>query len=132
MDQADKRKSPSPLQIVSLTAMTICLAFEGFFLLFSGFPFSGLSMTLYATGVLWLLSVVATVFALKQPIFPVAAGLAMFSLQTVDLQNHVTTKAHSIGQFLYEHSIELIYLVSAISLLVLARPTLIQRRSRAS
>ena len=126
--QTDGNNSLSALKRVCLTAMAVCLVIEGAILLISGFPFPGLPTTLYVTGTVWLILVIATVFAVQRPLFPVVVGLAMFTVETAAIQNNQAGKAHSIGQFLYQHSIELVYLIFSVSLLLIVRHGAVHRR----
>jgi hypothetical protein len=104
-----------------LWVMGICLAVQGFILLFSGWWLPEVPFSVHLTGIIWLASAIAMVFIEKYPAIPVALGITMFVLQTVLLQRSAMEKADSVGFFLYQHSTELLYLIAAIVLFVISR-----------
>jgi hypothetical protein len=92
--------------------MILSLAGEGLFLLFSGFPFPGLPLPLYAVGATWIVECLATVFYTRRPYYALAIGWVMLILTSASLQRNPNLP-HTVGSFLYQHSLELLFIVSS-------------------
>ena len=93
----------------SIAVMIACLIGEGSFLLFAGFPFPGLPTPLYAVGALWVLECTATAFYKKVPQYALIAGWLMLGY-TVIVLSHNKNISRSAAAFLWQHSLELLFI----------------------
>jgi len=98
--------------IASLIVMILCLTFEGLIIVFSGFPFPGLPIDLYAEGIVWLGTCVSAFFYPKRPLFALILGWIMLILTSVSMRNDPGV-SHSASGYLYSHSLELIFIVAS-------------------
>jgi len=98
--------------IAFVVVMVFSLVGEGIFLLFSGFPFPGLPLPLYAMGATWLAECLCTVFYTKHPNYALAIGWLMLILTSVSLHKNQNIR-HTFSGFLYQHSLELLFIAAS-------------------
>ncbi|WP_263419902.1 hypothetical protein [Terriglobus albidus] len=97
---------------LSVIAMIVCLAGEGVFLLFAGLPFPGLPLSLYAAGCVWIFECLSVAFFKRHPHYALISGWIMFGLMVTVLSQNKNF-FHTPKAFLYQHSLEIIFLAAA-------------------
>jgi len=98
--------------VASLVVMISCLVGEGLILLISGFPLPGLPPSLYVVGFTWLSLCIATAFYSKRPHYAIAGGWILLVLTTMLLHRN-TNIHHTALAFLYQHSLEFLFIVAS-------------------
>lgn len=98
--------------IVAIVVMVLSLAGEGVFLLFSGFPMPGLPLNLYVIGAAWIGECVATAIYSRRPYYALASGWVMLILTAFSLHRNPNLP-HTVGSFLYQHSLELLFITAS-------------------
>jgi len=111
---------------LSIIVMILCLAGEGLFLLIAGLPFPGLPYSLYIIGIVWLATCTSTVRYAKRPLYVLMGGWIMLLLTTT-LLNRNAALSHTPSAFLYQHSLELLFIAAS----HLGYFTVLRRRLRA-
>ena len=97
---------------ICTVVMAACLGTEGVILVFSGFPLPGAPLHIYAVGIVWACACVSLLISAKRPVFTLVAGWALF-LVSATLMWLYSSEEKSVLWFLYQHSLELIFLIVA-------------------
>ena len=98
--------------IAVMLVMAVCLALEGVFVAFTGFPFPGLPLEVYLVGVVWLGTCASAVYYPKRPLLALTSGWIMLIATSVMFRND-PTESHSAGWYLYRHSVELLFIAAS-------------------
>jgi hypothetical protein len=106
--------------VICMIVMVLCLGCEGAILFFSGFPFLGAQVHIDAIGIVWVGGCISIFAFAKRPISPTIAGWALF-LTSAILQWFYSNEEKSVVWFLYQHSLELIFVAAAHVAYFLAR-----------
>src|SRR5579859_864364 len=102
----------SPVQAVLLLAMIFCVVFEGLIIAISGFPFRGMPAEVYIVGIIWIGICAATFYYPKKPLYAPIAGWVMLLATSISTSKS-QAGSHSALGYLYQHSIELLYIAAS-------------------
>lgn len=95
---------------ICTVVMAACLGTEGVILVFSGFPLPGAPLHVYAVGIVWAGACGSLFVSAKRPAFTLLAGWALF-LVSATLMWLYSSEEKSVLWFLYQHSLELTFLI---------------------
>jgi len=102
----------SPLQAAAMIAMIFCLVFEGLIIALSGFPFRGQPIEVYVVGIVWIGICISTFYYPKKPLFALIAGWIMLAVTSISMSKSQAV-AHSAFGYLFQHSVELLYILAS-------------------
>ena len=102
----------SPIQAALLLAMIFCVVFEGLIIAISGFPFKGMPIEVYVVGIIWVGICAATFYYPKKPLYALLAGWVMLLATSISTSKNPAVSHSALG-YLYQHSIELLYIAAS-------------------
>jgi hypothetical protein len=92
--------------------MVLCLVGEGAFIFLMGFPFPGSPLSLYLAGLLWIVECASIAIYKGHPVYAMIAGWLMFGYMAEALSRNTVVR-HSVTSFLYQHSLELLFILAS-------------------
>ena len=92
--------------------MSFCLLWEGLILLLAGFPLPGQPIFLYVIGCLWSATVVTMFFFRQKPQLTIGLGCLLFAVNGYHMWS-ISAEEKALDWFLYQHSLEIGFIVAS-------------------